>query len=72
MRAKLAINGLKANVIQNEIKELFVPIRSTYFQNLKCNIKKHIFYIILVDIPSGLISSVRNRGGDINSMGKIN
>ena len=44
MRATLAINGLKANVIQNEIKELFVPIRSTYFQNLKCNVKKHIFF----------------------------
>ena len=45
MRATLAINGLKANVIQNEIKELFVPIRSTYFQNLKFNVKKNIYFL---------------------------
>ena len=30
-------NGLKANVKQNETEELVV--RSTYFQNLKCNVK---------------------------------
>ena len=31
------INGVKANVKQNETKELVV--RSTYFQNRKCNVK---------------------------------
>ena len=37
MRATLAINELKANVKQNETKELVVPMRSTHFQNLKRN-----------------------------------
>ena len=62
MRATLAINGLKDNVKQNETKELVVLIRSMYFQNLKCNVKKHVFHLTLVDIPSSLTSSVRNRG----------
>ena len=37
MRVTLAINELKANVKQNETKELVVPMRSTHFQNLKRN-----------------------------------
>ena len=57
----LTINGLKANVKQNETKELVV--RSTYLQKLKCNVKNTcIFHLISVGIPSGLTSSVRNRG----------
>ena len=61
MRATpLTINGVKANVKQNETKELM--IRSTYFQNLKCNVKNTCnFHLILVSIPSGLTSLVRNR-----------
>ena len=71
MRATLlTINGLKANVKQNETKELVV--RSTYFQTLKCNVKNTcIFHLISVGIPSGLTSSVSNRGGGINSTNKI-
>ena len=45
------ING----VLPSETKELL--LRSTYFQNLKCNVKTHV---ILVGIPSGLTSLVRN------------
>ena len=41
----LAINGLKANVKQNEIKELVV--RSAYFQNLKCNVKSPCIFHVL-------------------------
>ena len=61
MRATLlTFNGVKANVKQNETKKLVV--RSTYFQNLKCNVKNTcIFHLILVGIPSGLISLVTNR-----------
>ena len=60
MRAKpLTINGVKANVKQNETKELMV--RSTYFQNLKCNVNNTCnFYLILFGIPSSLTSLVRN------------
>ena len=59
-----------ANVKQNGTKEMMV--RSTYFQNLKCNVKKTcIFHLIVVGIPSGLTSSVRNSGWGINSMDKI-
>ena len=72
MGATLEINGLKANVKQNETKELVVPIRSAYFQNLKCNVKNaSTFHLILVGIPPGLKSFVRNRGWEINSMDKI-
>ena len=46
----LAINGLKANVKQNEIKELVV-VRSAYFQNLKCNVKSaFIFHVLTFQI----------------------
>ena len=64
MRSTLAINGLKANVKQNETKELVVPIVvHSYFQNLKCNVKnKCTFHLILVGIPPGLTSPVKNRG----------
>ena len=48
----LTINGAKANVKQNETKELVV--RTKYFQNLKLNIC--IFHLILAGIPSGLPS----------------
>ena len=58
--APLTIDGVKANVKQNETKELVV--RNTYFQNLKCNVKNTCnFYLILVGIPPGLTSLVRNR-----------
>ena len=61
MRATLlTINGVKANVKQNETQELVV--RSAYFKNLKCNVKERcIFHLILLGIPSGLTSLVRNR-----------
>ena len=61
MRATLlTINGSKANVKQNETKELVV--RSTHFQNLNCNvISTCIFHLILIGVPSGLTSLVRNR-----------
>ena len=56
----LTINGVKANVKQNETKELVV--RSTYFQNIKCNVKNTcIFHLTFVGIPSRLDSLVRNR-----------
>ena len=42
MRATLlTFNGVKASVKQNETKKLVV--RSTYFQNLKCNVKNMYF-----------------------------
>ena len=52
--------------VKQEIKELlavsynFTEVPS---QNLKCNVKEAcIFNLILVDIPSSLILSVKNRG----------
>ena len=56
-----AINGIKANVKQNETKEQVV--KNTYFQNLKCYIKNTcMFHLILVGVLSGLKLSVRNSG----------
>ena len=65
IKATLAINRLKADVKQNEAKELVVPIVvvHSYFQNLKCNVKNTCtFLLILVGIPPGLTSPIKNRG----------
>ena len=62
MKAALATNRLKANVKQNETKELAVPIVVHTFQNLKYNVKNACtFHLILIGIPPGLTSSVKNR-----------
>ena len=53
---------VKANIKQQEIKDLVVYLTKKYLQNLKYNIKRGcIFHSVLVGIPFVLILSIKNR-----------
>ena len=55
---------VKANIKQQDLKDLVAYLKKKYFQNLKYNLKRgRIFHSILVGIPFALILSVKNGGG---------
>ena len=54
---------VKANIKQQDLKDLVAYLKKKYLQNLKYKIKRgHIFHSMLVGIPFVLILSVQNRG----------
>ena len=55
---------VKANIKQQDLKDLVAYLKKKYLQNLKYNLKSgRIFHSILVGIPFALILSVKNGGG---------
>ena len=55
---------VKANIKQQDLKDLVAYLKKKYFQNLKYNLRRgRIFHSILVGIPFALILSVKNGGG---------
>ena len=55
---------VKANIKQQDLKDLVAYLKKKYLQNLKYNLKRgRIFYSTLVGIPFALILSVKNGGG---------
>ena len=57
---------VKANIKQQDLKDLVAYLKKKYFQNLKYNLRRgRIFHSILVGIPFALILSVKNGGGVI-------
>ena len=57
---------VKANIKQQDLKDLVAYLKKKYFQNLKYNLRRgRIFHSILVGIPFALILSVKNGGGEV-------
>ena len=57
---------VKANIKQQDLKDLVAYLKKKYFQNLKYNLRRgRIFHSILVGIPFALILSVKNGGGGV-------
>ena len=55
---------VRANIKQQDLKDLVAYLKKNYLQNLKYNLKSgRIFHSILVGIPFALILSVKNGGG---------
>ena len=55
---------VKANIKQQDLKDLVAYLKKKYFQNLKYNLRRgRIFHSILAGIPFALILSVKNGGG---------
>ena len=55
---------VKANIKQQDLKDLVAYLKKKYLQNLKYNLKRgRIFHSIFVGIPFALILSVKNGGG---------
>ena len=64
---------VKANIKQQEIKDLVAYLTKKYLQNLKYNIKRGcIFRTILVGIPFLLVLSIKNRGWGFFLLNKQN
>ena len=56
--------NVKANIKQQEMKDLAAYLKKKYLQTLKYNIKRgRVFHSILVGIPFVLILSIMNREG---------
>ena len=65
---KIISIDVKASAKQQEIKDLVFYLKKIFhkqhFQNFKYNVKRaYIFHLLLVDIPSSLSLSVKNRKG---------